>query len=386
MRVIQVVPRIVTASSGPSQSVPALSAALVAAGAEVELNLLAPVANADIGLPLREHANMFGPPFDRLGISPALRKYLGSEAPSTDVIHTHGLWMMPNVYPYKACLGHRCRTVLSPRGTLDPWALARSRGKKHLFSLFGQRRALERADLLHVTSEQELGHVRDYGLTQPVAVVRNGVEAPTRVRRRSLRDVRAPRILLFLSRLHQKKGLDMLLAAWAKVAPERPEWVLHVAGPVDSDWARALRERYEGPKARFLGEVSGSLKWHMLAEADSLVLPSHGENFGMAVAEALAAGTPVVVSDRTPWTGIEERRCGWLIQPNEDSIRRTLQKVCAESADEMSAAGKRGMRWMHEAFSWRSVGGEMLEAYRWLLGDAPVPSFVDLGTARSRAR
>ena len=377
MKVIQIVPRLITASSGPSQSVPALANSLEAAGAEVELNVLAPVAGVSVGVPLRTHANLFGRPFDRLGVSPALCGYLRVAASKYHIMHTHGLWMMPNIYPYSACAGKACRTVLSPRGTLDPWALTRSRAKKRIAALLGQRHALEGADLIHVTSEEELRNVRDFGLTQPVAVVSNGVEAPEQTITPSPGSTRKDRTLLFLSRLHEKKGLDMLLAAWAKLAPALPKWVLHVAGPIDSEWARTLREDYESSHCRFLGEVSGATKWRALAQADALVLPSHGENFGMAVAEALATGTPVVVSDRMPWADVVERGCGWIIEPNESSIVAVLREVCAEPPRALEAAGERGRIWMRESFGWQRVGQDMLAAYRWLVDGGSKPIFVD---------
>src|SRR5262249_18492865 len=154
----------------------------------------------------------------------------------------------------------------------------------------------------HATSEAELAETRALGLTQPVHVVPNGVA----ITDLCLVHERQPqaRTILSLSRIHPKKGLPLLLRAWAALADRRPQWRLGIAGPDELSHLaelKALAHDLGAPRVRFLEPLYGSEKQAALQNADVFVLPSHNENFGLVVAEALAAGTPVIATTGTPW-------------------------------------------------------------------------------------
>ena len=203
MKVVQVVPRIGDASSGPSQSVPGLSRALSDAGAEVDLYVLEPRPERVSFDRLTVFPSWHGKLFRRLGVSPKMKAALSQAARQVDVIHTNSLWMMPNVYPAAAVNGTSCRLVISPRGTLSEWALNQARYRKKFIGWWGQHRALRAAHCLHVTAEEELNECRRLGLTNPVAIIPNGLDCPpppSLMQRGKL-----VRNLLFLSRIHPKK-------------------------------------------------------------------------------------------------------------------------------------------------------------------------------------
>jgi len=322
------------------------------------------------------------------GWSPALRRLVEElAAQGMDVVHGHGLWMFPNVYARRAALRQGRPLVISPRGMLSPWSLARSRARKALAWRLFERDNLAAASLLHATSEAEAGAIRAAGCTQPVAVIPNGVDLPDLQRipgRECLEAEFAPlrdrRWLLFLSRLHPVKGIDGLLRAWRALAPGHAGWQLVLAGPDGGGHGAALRrlaaELGLAERVTFTGMLAGERKACALGRAQALVLPSHTENFGIVVAEALAHGTPALATHGAPWAQLREARCGWWIEDREDALAAALEEVLGTGDDELRAMGMRGRALVAQRYAWAPIGRDMKAAYAWLLGSGPRPESV----------
>jgi glycosyltransferase involved in cell wall biosynthesis len=371
MRVIQVVPRIAASSSGPSYSVSRLSESLQDAGAEVQLHVLEPLPAELPNVEVRTYPTRRFPGAWRLGWSPEMKKGLVAAARDADIIHNHGMWMMPNIYCHEAARTNGCRLIFSPRGTLSDWALNRSRFRKRLVWWGGQKGAVQAADRLHATSEKEGEEIRRFGLHQAIVVVPNGVDVPRRISRPP--NARQERTLLFLSRIHPAKNLDRLLVAWAELQGVFPSWRLTIAGPDSGGYARRMRvlARSLGlNRVQFAGEVTGLEKSELLAQADLFVLPTQTENFAIAVAEALAHGTPAIVTRGAPWAGLEAHGCGWWIEHGQAVLTGALRTAMVRSPRELDEMGERGRQWMLRDFSWQGIGDRMLEAYHSLLAEA----------------
>jgi glycosyltransferase involved in cell wall biosynthesis len=389
LRLVQIVSNVGAESSGPSYSVPSLSRALARAGHAVEL--FSVVGGEPLAVEGVTHRT-----FPRARLlrsawrSPALHRALASAAQGTDIFHSHGLWLLPNVYPGWIRRTASSALVVSPRGTLSAWALAHSRWKKRIVWAIAQGRVLARADCLHATAEQEYHELRRAGLTRPVCVIPNGVDVPPEdtSSEPDAGRIDAPpadgspegsRVLLYLGRLHVKKGVDRLLRAWTAVAPSRPDWSLHIAGPDDGGHEAELRElatRLRTPRLRFAGAVEGARKYALYRRAALHVLPSHSENFGMTVAESLACGTPVITTRGTPWSGLEPEGCGWWIELGVEPLVAALTAATALDRDELAARGARGRLWMQRDFSWDSVAERMAAVYRWLHLGGTAPSSI----------
>jgi glycosyltransferase involved in cell wall biosynthesis len=373
VKVVHVVPHIDDEAMGPSYSVPRLCQSLAACGHSVGLLCLA--AKGDIsGVVVHVHSQWQA--LNRFAVSPGLAKALRERARRVDIVHNHSLWAMPNVAVGWVVPGRHARLVTSPRGTLSPWALARSKWvKRAIWPL--QRRALFRADLLHATSEEELADIRAVGLKQPVAVIPNGVDVPRQDPQ--LKSRPAERTLLFLSRLHPTKGIDLLLAAWQRLQDKHPDWRLVIAGrgePAHEQSIRELAERLAVRRVTFVGPLYGAMKSGAYWGAELFVLPSHTENFGMVVAEALAHGLPAVVSNGAPWGGLVTEDCGWWIDNTQESLVRTLDEAMQCSVHQLAVKGNRGRQWMEREFRWDALGANMSEAYRWLLEGGEKPACV----------
>jgi glycosyltransferase involved in cell wall biosynthesis len=372
MKLLHVIPHIDQEAAGPSYSVPRLCQSLAACGNAVELTCLA--ARGEIpGVKLDLHPQW--PILARFAISSSLSRALWTKAGSSDIVHNHSLWSMVNVACGWIVPGRGAKLVTSPRGTLSAWALSRSPGvKKLLWPL--QRRALSRADMLHATSEVEYREIRAHGFTAPVAIIPNGIDLPAARAKPASDALPAKRTLLFLSRIHPTKGLDRLLHAWLQLQASHPDWRLVIAGTGDAAHVQEVADlaaRLKVERVEFPGPLYGVAKAAAYQGAEVFILPTHSENFGMVVAEALAHGCPAIVALGAPWSGLTVERCGWWVANDVASLAAALSVALATPALELEAMGMRGRAWMERDYGWASIARKMDAAYRWLLvgGDCP---------------
>lgn len=372
MKLVHVVPRIDQEAAGPSYSVPRLCQALAARGHEVELSCIS--AREPIpGVRLDQHPDW--PILKRFEVSTSLARALRRKADQVDIVHNHSLWSMVNLASGLLVPGRHAKLVTSPRGTLSPWALSRTRQLKRLLKPL-QWRALERAELLHATSEQEANDIRAQGLRAPIAVIPNGIDVPVDLP--AIVDGERRRVL-FLGRIHPTKCVDRLLLAWRDMENTHVGWDLIIAGRGDEDYIRSLKEVAERQglqRVSFVGPLYGAEKTHAYRNADLLVLPSHSENFGMVVAESLAHGCPVIASKGTPWEGLEREAGGWWVEHDVKTLAAAMDAAMRLPRTYLRAMGERGRAWMQRDFSWATVAVRLGDSYQWILGDSARPACV----------
>jgi poly(glycerol-phosphate) alpha-glucosyltransferase len=339
--------------------------------------------NAWSGVPLHVLSQR-GPSI--FGWLPDLNRQLSDFRP--DVIHTHGLWMYPSVSVLRVGRHVKSPWIVSARGMLDPWALRNAQWKKRLAGLLYEKRHLHGAACLHALCDAEAAAFREYGLKNPIAVVSNGVHLPQLTTTVALPEwaqdlPKESRVLLFLGRLHPKKGLLNLLRAWARrsQATAAP-WVLVIAGWDQNDH-RAELERMRASlgidhTVRFVGSQCGEQKAASLMRADAFVLPSFSEGLPMAVLEAWAYRLPVLM---TPECNLPEGfAAGAAIEsaPEVESLSSGLDALFGMSETALSEMGARGRSLVEYRFTWARVAGQMCEVYAWVLGEGPQPDCVFL--------
>lgn len=364
---------------GPSYSVPRLCEALSASG-EARARLFSVTADgrAQVGRPcayadLRfkwDHLRV--PLLRQMRISRGLSRALRSALRETDVVHSHGLWLAPNLDAAAAAKQAGKPHIVSPRGMLSAVALGISANRKQLAWRIGQGAALRQTACLHATSEAELEDIRAVGLRNPVAVIPNGIDIP------EFREgCERSRVVLTLGRIHPKKGLVALVRAWSQVEALHPSWRLRIVGPAenghDQELASLVRQLGLNNIA-IEGALFGDEKLRAYRQASLFVLPTLSENFGLVVAEALAAGTPVISTIGAPWRGLEENRCGWWIDHGDRALANSLLTAMALPPAELVEMGARGRLWMARDFSWDCVAEDMLAVYRWLAGQGEAPA------------
>lgn len=380
MRVIHVVPAITEEASGPSYSVVRLCQSLIEVGEDLTLAAMDWSPLPSIPAFMKVFPLGIGP--RRLGRSPGMCRWLMGEtaAGRVHVVHNHGMWQMNAVYPGKAVKSGKAKLVISPRGALSTWAMSHGSRFKRIFWPSIQRPALAQASCFHATAESEYEDIRRLGFKQAVAIIPNGIDVPE-FAKKERRDFRT---LLFLGRIHPKKGVDLLLRAWAGIMDRSPDWRLLVVG-TDTGYdvqggylvqMKALAAKLKLKRLEFVGPLYGETKWSAYREADLFVLPTHSENFGMTVAEALAAGTPAIVTKGAPWQGLQTYRAGWWIDIGVDALVASLEEAMAASPDELARRGINGREWMIREFSWHNLGKKMDQTYQWLIEGGEYPSWV----------
>lgn len=353
LRITHTIASIASRHGGPSRTVPALCDALTEIGFHV--SLLA-----------RETC---GP----RSLTGTLKNQIRRQ--TTDIVHDHGLWLANNHRVARLSGTNGIPRIVSPRGMLAPWALNFKKLRKTLAWHLYQRHDLLSADVVHVTSRLEASEARDAGVTGPIVVIGNGVNAPPPAPRG---ENSGQRTVLFLSRIHPKKGVTTLLAAWSRVRPRG--WTLKICGPGEAahcDEARQIIAR-EGLESSVVleGEVGDDEKWEHYKAADLFVLPTFAENFGVVIAEALAAGLPVITTKAAPWESLTTRECGWWIDVGTEPLVAALREATNLTSEQLHVLGQRGRDFAMTEFSWRRAAAEMSEVYQWMVGAAERPSCV----------
>ena len=294
-------------------------------------------------------------------------------------VHDHGIWLPSNHYVAAVARKYDIPLVIHPRGMLESWALQDRGWKKQIALRLYQQRNLERAVLFFATAQQEAESIRRLGLKQPIAVIPNGVEVTLSHSgdRGLLRVGMGDRIVLFLSRIHPKKGLINVIEAWGQLRPAG--WRLWLAGPdEDGHLAEILRKvRALGLEStvEYVGEVEGDAKKSLFKEAELFVLPSFSENFGVVVAEALAHGLPVITTRGTPWDGLTRHGCGWWIDLTVDALSETLRQATSMDKAALSTMGEKGRVYARE-FDWSNIARQTIDVYSWILGQGAKPDYV----------
>ena len=298
------------------------------------------------------------------------------------LIHSHGVWHPVNHWAARAARVWGVPLIIHPRGMLEPWALSQKPLKKRLALRLFQRRDLETARAFVATAEMEYEHLRRLGLHQPVAVIPNGVTLPATNPLSMAPDGRPgdrERVALFLSRLHPKKGVLELVRAWSQLAPVG--WRLRIAGPDEGghggEVTRLVGQLGLAAIIDYVGPMEDEAKAALYREADLFVLPTFSENFGLVVAEALAAGVPVITTRGAPWADLETYGCGWWIETGVPPLVLALREAMALSDAERRAMGERGRAYVRR-FDWEVIAGQTLDLYRWLLGQGDRPDCVQL--------
>ena len=324
-------------------------------------------------------ASVVGP--HAFGYAPSLRQALYDA--DLDILHAHGIWM------YMSKLGRDWarRTgkphIVSTHGMLDPWALANSRWKKQLVEIWFEQSHLREASCLHALCTAELEAIRRYGLSNPVCVIPNGVDLPQG-------PVADPppwdeetigeRVLLYLGRIHPKKGLPLLLRSFAK-AERSANWSLVIAGWDQGDHETELRELVNSlgieHNVQFIGPLRGAEKASAMYNADAFVLPSLSEGLPMTVLEAWSYGLPVLMTADCHLPEGAATGAAIEVAATSEGLANGLRQLFEMSTDERREMGRRGLALVNERYTWPQVAERMHGVYEWLLGSGARPEEVD---------
>lgn len=375
MRILHVIQDLAPASGGPAKACLEMARAVQRLGHEVAIHTTDRDRDSQAADPgevvVHYHATQLKGPWP---VSLPLARALGDAIPRADVVHVHSLYMFHDWVAGTLCRRHAVPYIVRPHGSLDPYLYLRRRWRKLPMELLFQRRVLSRAAAIHYTAEEEMHLAAPFAQGAPGAVVPLGLEPadygalpPPGRFRAAYPAVGGRPIVMFLGRLHAKKGFDILMPAFARLLRAGFDAQLVVAGP---DYG--MRKRIEAlaralsvaDRVTFTGMLQGEAKLAALVDADLFVLPSYSENFGIAVIEALACGLPVLISDRVNiWREIVEDGSGRVAPCDVEAFGEALIDTMGDR-EALAAMAAAGPATVARRYTWDKVAVQLEALYR----------------------
>jgi glycosyltransferase involved in cell wall biosynthesis len=381
MKIYHVIPSLNPASGGPPVVAARLAAAQAALGCQTRLIAYRdPSAQANIDTDFRTLpgiANVqvdYLPPPTRLEriFAPGARRQFASLFNGADLIHLHGIWYPIISAAAAAASKLHIPYVVTPHGMLDQWSMSQKKLKKQIALALGYRKMLDHAAFLHYLNSDERDLAAVLKFKSNTQVIPNGIfmqeldPLPAKGEFRRTQDwLREKPFILFLSRLHTKKGLDYLADAFAIVAKQFPDAQLVIAGPEDGA-GQAFRQQIKQLKiddrTHLIGPIYGTEKFRALVDCNCFCLPSRQEGFSIAITEALACQTPVVISTACHFPEVQEASAGIITDLDPQKIAEAIAKILCNptKAQEM---GQSGRNLVTTRFTWPQVAKKMIEAY-----------------------
>jgi glycosyltransferase involved in cell wall biosynthesis len=388
MKILQIIPSISLIYGGPSQMILGLAPALASLG--VEVTVITTDSNGDTGqqpldVPLNQPIKQDGydgyeiiyfpcSPFRRYKFSLDLLQWLNSHAHEYDLAHIHALFSPVSSFAARICRQKGLPYILRPLGTLDPADLRKKRQLKQLYTAVLERPNIAGAAALHFTSEQEAKISERFGVVTRDLVLPLGVIPASEILDKNLvrQQFGIPSdvpLVLFMSRVDPKKGLDLLIPALEKLLAEGLKFHFVLAGgnPQDTDYVEQIKTQIQNSPLQanttITGFVTGELKSALLQTADLFVLPSYYENFGIAVAEAMVRGTAVVISDQVHiYPQIRDSNSGWVCPIDVQKLCLVIRDAL-QNPEERKQRGLNAQQYALQHYSWEAIGREIIQAY-----------------------
>lgn len=374
MHINQIISSIDTSSGGPARSVTHLVSKISTFNENFKVDIhtgktTTPIINSFIS----KNAGLYFYEYNFIGGLKNLK------LKSPDILHGHGLWQQPVHQMAKYARKHNIPYIISPRGMLEPWSLSQAALKKKLALKLYQHKDLKEAACIHATADMEAEHIRKLGFKNPIAVIPNGVnmdEFPDYKKEQNQK-----RKVLFLSRIHPKKGIELLIQAWKELDHKITQnWQVEIVGNGEPDYIEGLNQMIQDLKLEQVISISapvfGDAKIQTYQSADLFVLPTYSENFGIVVAEALALKVPVITTKGTPWEDLETYHCGAWIDIGKDPLKQALAQMLSKPTTALEQLGLNGRKLIEDKYSMTSVAEQMSQLYQWILYKTKKPEFM----------
>ena len=383
MKVLHVIPSLSPALGGPTQVALKVVKAIRDKGIDAEIVTTSSNATRMLGVPVNQRVEYQGVPvwflpaltlpLKEFIFSAALTKWLWQNIGNYNLLDNHYLFSYAPSCAGAIARWHNIPYTVRIQGQLTPWALEQSRLKKQLYTALIERENLNKAVAIHCTTPQEAQDLRSFGIDTPTITLPLGVEQPTKIaaaksklhQQYNIPDEQL--IILFLSRLHPKKRPDLLIQALSQVIFQNSNFHLIMAGTGEAEYVNYLQQsvvQYNlSDRVSLPGFVTGRDKDLLLQGVDFFVLPSHSENFGIAVAEAMAAGLPVVVTPGVQIAiEIAAANAGMIVESAAELVDGIIQLL--NSAQLRSHLSQNAIALTQERYAWEGIASQLIVAYR----------------------
>ena len=319
-------------------------------------------------------------PFFRL---PYFFKKLRNIGDKDVVVHQHGVFLPISLLSLTS--RKHVKVIISPHGYLEPEKLKVSPIKKKLVLALFESKNLRNCHCLVACSKKEAVSLREFGLSQPIVILPNGVsdslvrkdisiEKKSDLKQQYGIEINT-KVLLFLSRIHPFKGLELFLKSILVIKDEfiKNDWLFVIAGIDELNHEAELKifvkDNDMDSIVKFIGPQYNQDKINVFDAADCFVLPSRGENFGIAVIEALARGLPVITTTGTPWEELETDSCGWWIERTQKDFVGTILELFSKDKSDLLEMGQNGINLVARKYTWSNITLQSIHMYEWVLND-----------------
>lgn len=395
MKVLHVIPSVSPIRGGPSLAVFGMVKSLNSQGAEASIVTTNDHGGQQLNVSTTDWVNYQGIPvhfFPRyspkisaikeFSYSSDLTAWLWNNIHNYDILHVHAIFSFPSTVAMGIAHWKQIPYIIRPLGQLCHWSLAQQAIKKKTYLQLIEKNNLENSQGIHFTALAEQNEASSLGINAPSFVIPHGLQTPeklsdasTKLRSHLQLSTKVP-VITFLSRLHPKKGLEFLISALSK-HKDYP-FLFLIAGTGDSDYESYLkcliREHKLSDRTHFLGFVEGEAKNLLLQGSDLFALTSHSENFGIAVLEALAAGTPALVTPGVALSQlVQQNQFGYVTPLEETAIANALLQ-CLQNPEEAKLMGERARKFIQENYTWDKVATDLIDVYQSILANQPLPT------------
>lgn len=303
-----------------------------------------------------------------------------------DFVHQHSLWTSQSLITTLLRKGG-AKTCVAAHGTLSQFSLNKSKIKKEIALKLFERKNLEKASILHATSEYEIEDFRRLGLKNPIAYIENGIGANVLSKRGRGEHFKNKyslpndkKILLYLSRITPKKGLDMLLSAINELKSKFEDWILVIVGNDEFNYQgeveRLMKELDLLDKVFIIEPQFGHGKFNVFDASNFFILPSYSEGSPMVVVDALAYGLPVITTKSSSWSDLNTFNAGFWVEINKDAIKSALEKMVSLSSEELLIFSRNAKNLVKEKYLWDEISKKSIAMYQWLVKDDIKPDFI----------
>ncbi len=357
MKALHIIASLDESTGGPARSVPQTCIELAKLGVDIEI-ICQPSANP---VKVPEHPNL---KVQFLNYKELYRFGKSLSEQSVDLIHLQHIWT-----PYISIMAKAVRKAnipyfITPRGMLEPWIMNRNPWKKKLAMALYQNKDIKQANILHATCEEEKQHIQELGYTNKIVVIPNGLDL-TQVP--EAKTEYGSKKIVFLSRIHPKKGIELLLDAWKNM--DTQGWLLEIAGNGEPSYIEQInnliiKDNIKG--VQLVGAKYGDEKWAFLKSANLFILPTYSENFGIVVAEALSIGLPVITTTGTPWKELQTNNCGWWIDLNAKNLSQCIQVAIDTPISTLKAMGENGQNLIRNKYDIKIIAKHLYSIYKTL--------------------
>jgi glycosyltransferase involved in cell wall biosynthesis len=384
MRILYIIPSLAQRDGGPSKAAIDMCRDLRRRGEDAEVYTTNVDGNYCLDVPLATPIDINGARVTYFPVngghyykfSISMAAALKANVHHYDIVHINSLYQFPSTAAAHYCRKYSVPYILRPHGTLDPYLYRRHPLRKRIYELLVERRNLVNAAVVHFTADEEmsLAHslgLRFQGVVMPLGVEVNEVMSACNDVDPQWSELAEKRVILFLGRINFKKGLDLLAEAFGTVHQYHPDAHLVIAGPDSRGYVNQVRRWFDRAGAldavTFADMVADGPKVALFKCAEMFVLSSYSENFGIAVVEAMAAGLPVIISNKVNiWREVVDAGAGLVVNPEAPEVARAILKLLEEPALGKKM-GERGRLLVQERFVWDVVGDRLIDLYHQII-------------------